>query len=41
MTNEKNGKHLKNQYLYFGGIHKHNQKQIMPPKPQIISYHHQ
>jgi hypothetical protein len=27
--------------LNFGGIHKHNQKNIMPPKPQIISSHHQ
>jgi hypothetical protein len=27
--------------LNFGGIHKHNQKKIMPPKGQIISYHHE
>ncbi len=32
------GTRLKINNLNFEGIHKHNQKKIMPPKPQIISY---
>ncbi len=32
------GTRLKTNNLNFGDIHKHNQKKIMPPKPQIISY---
>jgi len=35
---EKIGTHLKTNNLKFRGIHKHNQKKIIPPKPQIISY---
>jgi hypothetical protein len=32
------GTRLKINNLNFGRIHKHNQKKIMPPTPQIISY---